>query len=209
MARTNFVPLPGFRPLNATESDYIIVPVASAYGTALYPGEPVIAVNDGTVAQTPAGSAAGAATDGITGVITQIIQYKDPAGFVRRNAPYLPASTSWTNHHERSLVQICLATSGQRFRVRGDTGQASLAAARSIQWLNVDHEYGTADTGLGLTGVQLNMSTAADTATLQWRIIEAILDMPSNDPTQANVELVVMANLVAHLPVLGASTTGL
>lgn len=209
MARTNFVPLPGFRPLNAKESDYIIVPVASAYGTAIHVGEPVLAVNDGTVARTPAGSAAGAATDGITGVVTQIIQYKDPAGYVRRNATYLPASTTWSAHHERSLLQICLATEGQLFRVRGDDGAASLAAARTLRWLNVDHEYGTADTGLGLSGVQLNMSTANTTATLQWRIVDSILDMPSNDPTQSNVELVVMANLVAWLPVLGGSTTGL
>lgn len=208
MARANITHLGGFRPVNAKSSDYVVLDVASAYGTAIYPGDPVVAVSTGYVQRTPAGSAAGAATDGITAVVTEIIQYKDSAGFVRKNAKYLPASITWTAKHERSMLLCVLANENTRFRVTGDTAAASLAAAITTRFNNVDHEFNTADTGLGLSGCNLNMSTVNTTATLQWRVIEWEQIGPGNDATVASYQAIVIPNLIYALPVVGHSTTG-
>lgn len=209
MARVNLLPLGGFCPVNARDTDYIDLPVATANAAAIYPGEPVIGATTGYVSRTPAGSAAGAATDGITAVCVDIIQYKDTAGFVRRNAKFLPASTAWTAFPERSLLLCVLATDSMVFRVKGSGTVADLSTATALSFANADHSYGTADTGLGLTGCQLNTSTVNTTATLQWRIIKWEDQAPSNDPTQVNFTVLVVPNLPYALPIKGHSTTGI
>lgn len=208
MARTNVNYPRGFIPHNAKPSDLVAIEVASNYGTAIYPGEPVVAVTTGYVQRTPAGSAAGAATDGVTGVVVEVIQYRDPAGFLRRNAKYLPASTTYTAHGDRSILLVCLATEDMLFRVNVDDAWATRATQIASRFANVDHEYGTADTGLGITGVGLNASTLNTTATLQWRVLE-ILDYGYADPLSANNQALVKVNLHYGLPVLGHSTTAI
>lgn len=208
MARANLAIPDGFVPLNAAPSQLMNVTVVSNNSAAIYPGHPVIFATDGSVTRTPAGSAAGAATDGISGIVTDIIQYKDSTGRVRRNATSVPASTTWTGHAERTIVQICPVIDGIRFRVMGTTAQASLAAARAIAFANADHSYGTADSGLGLGQVRLNLATVNTTNTLQWRILEFI-DMPANDPTQANFQCVVIPNLPFAWPITGQSLTAI
>ncbi len=208
MARSNLSIPSGFVPLNATEFDPITVEVASNYGTALYVGDPVIAVSDGTVARTPAGSAAGAATDGITGIITKIVQYKDSTGIVRRNSrESVPANTTWTSAAERTLLQIIPSYAPIRYRCRGSASVADVATARSLRFENADLSYGTADAGLGLSGARLNIATHATTNTLQFRIVE-VVDMVQNDPTQANFILDVIVNLPYGWPIIGHSLTG-
>lgn len=208
MARPNLSIPHGLVPLNATETDMVTYPVASAYGTAIYPGEPVLLVNDGTVARTPAGSAAGVATDGIFGVVTRIVQYRGADGVLKKtDIKYLPASTSYTNDQDRSLVQICLATSGVRYKAKVSAAAASLAATRSAVGNNIDHQYGTANTTLGRSGLSLLGSSIATTNTLQWRIVE-FLEGPLNDATQAEYLFAVIPNLIQGLPTVGGSLTG-
>lgn len=206
----NFLPNAGFVPLNEYEADIMFVEVASNYGTAIYPGDPVIAVTDGSVARTPAGTNQAAATDGITGVCIDVIQYKDANGVLRRNGAngpiFVPANTVWTAHQERTIIQIVKATDNMRFRVKGVTGVASLTAARALRFKNCEHSYATPDPGLGLSGAQLVVSGAATTA-FQWRIVE-VIEAPSNDPTLANFSLDVVVNKPYGWPVTGQSTTG-
>lgn len=209
MARSANLVIPGgFSPLNARESDLVAIEVASAYGTDIYPGDPVVAVTAGGVQRTPAGSAAGAATDGITGVCMEILQYKDPSGYVRKNARYLPASTSWTNHGERSLLLVCLATEDITFRVKANAANASLTVARATRFANADHAYSGADTGLGISGAQLNLSTVNTTNTLQWRIV-GFTDLAMSDPTLTSYQVEVIPNLPYALPIVGHLATGI
>jgi hypothetical protein len=208
MPRANLPAIWGLQPLNAKESDLVTFPVASAYGTAIYPGEPVLLVSDGTVARTPAGSAAGVATDGIFGVVTRIEQYYDAAvGDVRKTGvKYLPASTTYTGDKNRSLVQVCLANSNQRFRARANAA-STVATMRSAVGNNIDHAYGTANTTLGRSGLVLGISTINTTNTLQWRIVE-FPDGPLNDATATDFWFDVIPNLIQGLPTLGGSLTG-
>lgn len=207
MALANLLPRAGFCPLNAKESDLVVLTVQSNNAAAIYPGVPVIAQTDGSVLRTPAGSAAGAATDGITAVVVEILGYKDTNVGFRRNAKYIPASTTWTNHNERSQVLAILANSNQRFAVKGDAAVASLAAARSLAWANCDHDYQTDDAGLGLSGIELDVASVNTTATLQWRVLD-FLDVAQNDPTQVNFTAIVIPNLIYGLPVVGGATLG-
>lgn len=208
MARsTNLNIRSGVVPLNAKETDIIVIEVASAYGTDIVPGDPVIGVTTGGVQRTPAGTNQAAATDGITGVCLDIVQYKDPAGYVRRNAKYLPANTTWTAHHERSLIKILLANENHRFLIQSNAAVASLTVARALRFANCEHVFSGADTGLGLSGCKLAVAGAATTA-FQWRVIGGFADMPFNDPTVTGFALEVMINKPYALPIIGESTTG-
>jgi len=199
----------GFSPLNARESDLIAVDVTSNNTLAIFPGEPVIAQSDGSVIRTPAGSAAGAATDGITAIVVDILQYKASSGQVLQNGiRYLPAATIWTAHQDRSRLLVCLCTEDMRYQVKCATALASLAAGRSARFGNADHSYGTADNNLGLTGVQLATGTIDTTATRQWRIL-GVQELVGNDPLQANFIAEVAVNLPYGLPIVGHSATGL
>lgn len=209
MARGAVLPIAGFCPVDARAVEYIDLPVATNNSAAIYPGEPVIGATTGYVSRTPAGSAAGAATDGITAVCIDIIQYKDSAGFVRRNARLLPASTTYSVDNERSLLLCVLATSDTLFRVKGSAAVADISTARALSFANADHSYGTADSGLGLSGCQLNLGTVNTTATLQWRIVKWEDVRVSNDPTVAGFTCLVVPNLPYALPIVGHSATGI
>jgi hypothetical protein len=208
MARANLIYPGGFMPINAKPSDFVELEVTSAFAADIFPGDPLIGVTAGSVVRTPAGSAAGAATDGITAVCVEILQYKDSAGFVRKNAKFLPTGTTWTNHHERSLVLAVLATEEMRFKVRSSGANSSLTVARATRFANADHSYSGADTGLGIGGAQLNLATINTTATLQWRIL-GFTDIPASDPTQAGYQAIVVPNLPYALPIKGHSATGI
>ncbi len=204
----NFRGLAGFTPLDAVSTECRVVEVASTYATAIYVGDPVTAQTDGTVILTPAGTGQVAATDGITGVVVDIIQYKRADGVLtKQHSGFLPASTTWTAPGESSRLLIVPAYKGQRFKIRGLTAAASIVAARALKYANCEHSYATADSGLGLTGAQLVIAGAATTA-LQWRIVD-IIDKPGNDPLLVNFEAVVMVNKSQAWPPLGDSTTGI
>lgn len=196
----------GFVPLNAVEQDFVVLEVQSNNAAAIYPGFPVVAQSDGSVLRTAAGTSAGS-----TAICMEILQYRDAtAGFRRRNARFLPASTTWTDHADRSLILAVLLHQDMRLRIVADEAVASLAAARTTRWINADHVYGTAIPGLGIGNCKLDISTVATTATLQWRIVDGLLDMAQNDPTQANYSLVVVPNIapVGLPPVFGGAALG-
>lgn len=178
------------------------MPVASAYGTAIYIGDPVKFASDGTVEVAAAG-------DAISGVVTNIIQYKDAAGVLRRNCPgdRVPASITWTAHGERTLVQICLANAWIRFAARTDASVASLATARSLVGNNVDHEFSGTSAAYGLSGARVVIG-GAGTGTAQWRIV-GVTELPFVDPTAGAFQVEVMVNEPVSLPILGSSATGI
>lgn len=168
--------------------------VASGYNTAdLYVGDPVAAVNDGSVARAAAGGG-----NGIYGVITAILQFRNSDGVLVRNGKYVPSGTTWTADAERTQVMV-LPAANALFEVDADDGSSitTIAGARSVVGENCDHIFTTADQGLALSGALLDISTHAVTATLQWRVFAA-LDQPGNDFTQIKGRYVVYANVLSN-----------
>ncbi len=175
--------------------------VATNYGTALYMGDPVKMVSDGSVAQSAAG-------DPVFGVIAGV-GYRNADGvFVEKN--YVPANTTYTPDRLRTIVRVVPATPFTIFEVDADDGSSitTVAAARALVWENCDHIFTNAGTAAtGLSGVQLDISTHG-TATAQWRIFSVSPLTVGNDLTQISAKYWVVANETHNWP--GTfSTTGI
>src|SRR6185369_9921488 len=134
MARTN-VQTNGFRYWGSLLGENIVprvVPkqVASAYGTAIFKGDPVKKVSDGTVSISAAGEA-------IYGIVVGV-HYLTTAG-VYVDANYVPASISYTPDRVRTIVDIIVATPFTIFEVSANAAVADIATARTYVDENVDH----------------------------------------------------------------------
>lgn len=183
--------------------------VASAYGTALYRGQPVVRQSDGTYQRVAAGGGAG-----ISGVISNIIQFRNANGVLVTNGRLVPASTTYTDAEQATMIEI-IPVRGHLFKVCGSAATpTSLANARTFEGENADHVYdptgGAADTALGLSGTFLDIATHNTTNTLQWRLREFAGDMGGwrgdNDPTKIWQAWIVEANVVIDLPGVPSAT---
>ncbi len=172
--------------------------VASAYGTAIFKGDPVKKVSDGTVAISAAG-------DPVYGIVVAC-HYLTTAG-VYIDSNYVPASISYTPDRVRTIVDIIIATPMTIFEAQSNAAIADIATARGYVDENVDHVATAAgNTGTGLGGYQLAMSTH-NTTTSQWRLFD-ISPADANDVTVINHRWLVIANETHNLP--GAfSATGI
>ena len=125
--------------------------VATTYGTAIFCGDPVKKVSDGSVAISAAG-------DPVYGIVTGV-HYLTTAGvYVDKN--YVPASIAYTADRTRTIVDVIVAYPGIRFRACSNASIASVATARTYVDENVDHVATAAgNTGTGRSGYELAMST--------------------------------------------------
>lgn len=204
MARANVL-LAGFEYFDniygLTPPRQIRKQVASAYGTAIFAGDPVKKVSDGTVAISAAG-------DPVYGIVAAVHYLNADSVFVDKN--YVPASTSYTPDRFRTIVDVIPAYPGIRFKVCANAAIASVATARTYVDENCDHVATAAgNTGTGRSGYQLDIGTHG-TASAQWRLSDLLCgdDDPTNDPTQTNHYWIVEANETHNLP--GTfSTTGI
>ncbi len=152
--------------------------VPSGYGTALYPGDPVII--DGSSQTDPNGEviptiarATAAGTNYITGVIVQVLPAKadDPMYIAANTGGYV-----LVDDDPYSLFEIMGSTTD----AVGDVGNtASLVA-------------GTGSTALGVSGFQLDSTTISTGTQL---VIEGFRQQNNNDLTVANPVLIVRINL--------------
>jgi hypothetical protein len=175
--------------------------VATAYGTAIFKGDPVKCVSDGSVAQAAAG-------DSVFGVVAGV-QYRNSDG-VLQERDYLPASTAYTPDRLRSIVMVIPATPFTIFEVDADDGSSitTVAAARAIVWENCDHIYTVSgNTATGLSGAQLDISTHATTSST-WRVVNLSPLSVGNDPTQISAKYLVVCNKTHNWPGV-FSTTGI
>ena len=175
--------------------------VATAYATAVFNGDPVKKVSDGSVSVSAAG-------EPIFGIVTAV-HYLTAAGvLVDKNN--IPASISYTPDASRTIVDVIVAYPGIRFRACSNAAITSVATARTYVDENVDHvATASGNTGTGRSGFELAMSTHG-TATSQWRLSELLCgtDDPTNDPTATQHYWIVEANETHNLP--GAfSATGI
>lgn len=164
--------------------------VPSAYGTALYNGDPVVYTGTANAAVVSSGlevhdigtlQTVAKATAGDGNKISGIIISFEP--IVRSGtAPYNPAST------ER-VCNICIDPDAL-YEIQAD----STVAATDVS-SNANVIYTVAgSTSTGLSGVQLDTSSMTTTATYQLKIIGLSHNKRRNDVTSANPLIVVKVN---------------
>jgi hypothetical protein len=177
------------------------LPVASAYGTAIFFGDFVKPVSDGTMA-------AAAAGDAIYGICVGVTRYKTAAGVVQ-GGNYLPASTTFTgtatlSNPQASIIQVIPLFSGDVVEMCVDTGAATIAAAESLRFNNFDIVATAGSTTTGRSGYVVNGASGFGTSTAQLRLINIVAD-PLNDVTSANWRAQFVVNETTE-PTLGVAT---
>lgn len=188
----------GFRPVkhvtgapyNGQANMYVAL---AADGTALFVGDPVKLSGTGhtngiaAVAKATAGAA-------VLGVVVGIVNAKmDPvsgtmtAGSIALDTPvYRPASTL-------QYIMVCDAPDVV-YEVEAVTGSNSAYAfAVADIGLNADLATVAGSTTTGASAAALDMSTAAATATLQWKILGAVQRV-DNEPTGNSTKVLVKIN---------------
>ena len=174
MANTN-APF-GFRQYSGTGSapTYEQIAVQVQYNAgAIYFGDPVVALTDGTYAQASSNSAA----NGIGGIFV--------------GCKYLSVSqkrTVWSNYWPGSDVAsgnyveaYIVNDPNAKFVVQSDSTGITLAGVNA----NIGFAIGTGNTSNGISGAYVDSTTINTTNTLPFRIISLVVDPPGSNGTQA------------------------
>lgn len=146
-------------------------PIADAYATAIYTGDPVISLADGTIGIGVAGSVCRGVFMGVKYQGTDGIWY---------HRPYWPASTdTMGTSTARALIadDPNLVFSIQETNASGDAGTALALADRG---LNANFVIAAGSTTTGITGSSLNNASELTTSTLNLKIMDL-------DPYPGNV----------------------
>lgn len=166
----------GFRPVrkldgSAWSGAADAYPIASGYATAIYTGDPVTVLSDGTIGIGVAGSA-------ILGIF-QGVEYNDAQGN-RQNSPYWPASA--TTQASQTATAFVITDPNVVYSVQetNGSGAAGTALALADVNLNINFAVGTGVSATGQSGASINNTTENTTATLNCKILGL-------DPTPGNV----------------------
>src|SRR6185295_9167966 len=172
--------------------------VATSYGTALYTGDIVKILSDGTIA-------AAAAGDTAYGVFDGAHQYYDVNNGVMRSGGKLPATVAWGTTWERRSIARVIPFRGQVFRICADDKTTATTPALDDDRVGENCEW-VAGTPVGdQSGTLLDISSNATTNTLSLRIL-AFPDHALTDYTGLYVPVEVVANLLQDEA--SGSTTG-
>lgn len=179
----------------ALEPRIEIVPVASAYATAMYKGDPVKRAADGTLQVAAPG-------DRVFGVFDGAEAYWD--GTVLKKGPSIPAGTTYGSVVWRTTLARVILAEGQIFEVDADDGVTATTQAAHEAFLNENCEWATgAPTGEN-SGAVLDISTHATTNTLSCRIVD-IPNKGLQDFASSRVKYYVVFNLTQN-PAPGTTT---
>jgi len=165
--------------------------IADNQGTAIFTGDPVKYKNDGTIE-------VATASDALLGVFMGCF-YTDPTTGKPTYRNYFPASLS-----PGDAIAFVADDPDQMYIAQQDSVGSNLVAADLN--LNANLIFGAGSTTTGVSGVEIDSSTGAVTATHQVRLID-FYDIPSNDATANNSELVIKIN--NHSLNGGTGTVGL
>ena len=146
--------------------------------TAIFTGDPVKYKNDGTVE-------VATASDALLGVFMGCF-YTDPTTSKPTFRNYFPASLSPGD----AIAFVC-DDPDQLYVAQQDSDGANAVAANLNE--NANLVFGSGSTTTGISGVEIDSSTLATTATHQVRLI-AFYYSPSNDATANNSDLVIKIN---------------
>jgi len=159
--------------------------------TAIFTGDPVKYKNDGTIE-------VATASDALLGVFMGCF-YTDPTTGKPTYRNYFPASLS-----PGDAIAFVADDPDQMYVAQQDSVGSNLVAADLN--LNANLIFGAGSTTTGISGVEIDSSTGAVTATHQVRLVD-FYDTPSNDATANNSELVIKIN--NHSLNGGTGTVGL
>lgn len=194
----NISKIRGFIPVKHTngspyngQANIYFVPASD--GTALFVGDPVKLLADANAqgVQQVTKATAGAA---VLGVVVGVINTKlDPiaggmtSGSISIDTPvYRPASTG-------QYVLVC-DSPDVVYEVEASTGaNAAYSFAVADVGLNADLTTVAGSTTTGTSGAALNMAGAANTATLQWKIL-GVVQRPDNEITGQYTKVLVKIN---------------
>ena len=177
----------GQNPNNGGLTQYTI---GDNQSTAIFTGDPVTYKSDGTVEVATASTA-------FCGVFRGCF-YTDPTTSKPTWRPYFPASLS-----PGDAVGFIVDDPMQTFIAQQDSVVSNIVAANLNE--NANLIFNAGNTTTGVSGVEIDSSSAAITATHQVRLI-SFWDTPSNDATANNSVLVVKINnhqLMAHTGTAG------
>lgn len=174
----------------------MILPVASAYGTALYDGDPVKQLSDGTIAAASAG-------DVIYGVFSGAEMYYD--GSVMRRGGSLPASTTYGTVLDRQSKVRVIPARGQVFEIDANDGTTATTLSAHQALIGENCEWAAGTNVNDQSGAVLNISLHATTNTLSVRLYNLATN-PDQDYSAAGVKYLVYFNLVQDGE--GGTTTG-
>ena len=145
-------------------------PITSTYATALYNGDPVTTLADGTIGVGVAGSP-------ILGVF-QGVKYIDSTGVAKFQA-YWPGNPGILTGTTVTALVIDDPNVVYTIQETSGTGTAGTPLALADRGLNANFLYTAGSAATGQSAVSLNNATEADTSTLNLKIIAL-------DPTPGN-----------------------
>jgi hypothetical protein len=145
--------------------------------------------------------------DRFFGVCVGIINARIDANGKSRPTSYLPGGTTWTAEQDRTRL-VVLPFGRDIWEIDADDAvtATTLAAYRLLQGLNCDFRYriDSSDANKPKADPVLDISTAATTAGLDFRIVGVSRTAENADFSGANVKLLVQLN-VGSEPMLGVS----
>lgn len=176
--------------------------VASNNSTAIFRGDLVKRVNDGTVIVAAAG-------DSIYGIADGAVRYKGSDGVIGKAGNHLPASTTYSgsavfSNPQASVIKVIPLFFGDWLEMDVDTGAADAATAQGLVGNNFDFVATAGNTSSGRSGFVINGASGFGTATAQLRMMAITLD-PLNDVTAANWKAQFVVN-ETNEPTLGTVT---
>lgn len=196
---------PGFRWVKSLTSPGLLTPpivrkvVASAYASAIYVGDVLKLVNDGTVALCGASDAL------VSHVCVGVERFKSTADGLMRSGTYAPCSSSLTYTGSASLdnpfatVLLCVPARDQVFEVLSNATGTDWATAQALvgTYCDLDASTLSGSTTSGQSGETLNISTTS-TSSGQWTILDipvfGIGQSKMNDPGAAYWTMHVTVN---------------
>jgi hypothetical protein len=160
---------------------------ANSQTVPLSVGDPVTLDDDGGIALC---AAAGDAP--VFGIIVGFGPYWDGTKMVRGNS--LPSGNTWgTIEERRPYVWVVPASTGFWEVDADDAVTATTETAyRLMINFNIDHIYAATDTTKAVPLVDISL--AAATANMQWRIVDVSPTMENQDFSGSNVKLIVAVN---------------
>lgn len=165
------------------------MPVASNNSTAIFSGDIVKRVSDGTVIVAAAGDLT------LAYVVVGCARYKRSDGAIVAGN-YLPASTTYTGApsvaNPQASILTCIPLQYQILECDANTAVASETAAQDLVGNNCDFVATAGNTSTGRSGFVLDTS-APGTATANFRVLE-IVRSPDNDVTSVNFKVRVTVN---------------
>lgn len=170
-----------------------------AQGIRLRQGDPIVQNSSGGVSLCDGTEGSGGAVAPF-GIVEHVGPYYDSVTGRMKQADGYPSGINWGTNQDRAGYVWYIPLAGCIWEVDVDDADtaATLAAYQTLVHNNVNHIL-TGEVGDVYAKPKLDISTAATTNALLWRIVGISKTVP-NDPAELNFKLLVKANIIADAP---------